>query len=157
MDEMYFSNAIGYENKFKEDYDYLTKNTGDGFFVNKKDILVIAALIGFNNYSFDKIEKYKLEKKDFKNLNVKFDEYHSIIFSIAICHKKSSEVVVNKNEVSDIFNKCAGIGMEKFKEIILNDDGSIMMNFEDFIGNPEEYINLFDDEKEKNVVLNIIT
>lgn len=157
MEDMYFSGILGYENKYKIYYDDLIKQTGDGFFINKRDVLIFAALIGFNNYKVEEIENYSVEKNQFKNLSVSFSEYHSVIYSIALCYKQSSEIVINKSKVAEIFNKCAGKGFEKLKEIFLEDGDTILRNFEDFILDPEESIQLYDSEKISNKVLDIIT
>lgn len=132
-------NNLGYEDKYKKIYDeYIIKNN-ENFFVDKKDLLIISAILGVNNFSKKEIDKYKLE--NLRPLAVEFKDYYPIIYSIAICINRDIEVIFDKSKVSEIFNKCAGLGILKLKEILEKEGDILLRNYEDFLKHPEEYLN----------------
>lgn len=154
-------NGFGYEKKYEEIYNEFFKETGDGFFETKKDILVLAAIIGFHLYSkqLNKIENYKLDKNGFKTLSpVDFTEYYHLIYSVALSLNNDIKDVLNNNRVVDIFNKCAGLGIIRLKEILTKDNDGYIRNFEDFLQQPEEFLEImYDREKEINEIIGIIS
>ncbi|MGL6101514.1 MAG: hypothetical protein ACRC0G_18090 [Fusobacteriaceae bacterium] len=157
-------NGFGYEKKFEYIYNELLSQTGNGFFEFKKDIQVLAALIGFNLYSNQpkKVENYKLEKIGFKPLSpVDFSEYYHLIYSVALSLNNDIENILDNKNIVEIFNKCAGLGIEKLKEILIKDKEGYIRNFEDFLENPEIFLeNMYDgkrEEREINEVMGIIS
>lgn len=154
-------NGFGYEKKYEEIYNEFFKETGDGFFETKKDILVLAAIIGFHLYSKqpNKIENYKLDKNGFKTLSpVDFTEYYHLIYSVALSLNNDIKDVLNNNRVVDIFNKCAGLGIIRLKEILIKDNDGYIRNFEDFLEQPEDFLEtMYDREKEINEIIEIIS
>lgn len=154
-------NGFGYEKKYEEIYNEFFKETGDGFFETKKDILVLAAIIGFHLYSkeLNKIENYKLDKNGFKTLSpVDFTEYYHLIYSVALSLNNDIKDVLYNNKIVDIFNKCASLGIIKLKEILTKDNDGYIRNFEDFLEQPEESLEtMYDREKERNEIMGIIS
>lgn len=132
----YYFNNIGYYEKYEADINRLLN---EKFFKNKKDILVLSAVIAFHEVTKETIENYKLEKLKVLS-NVKFDEYAAIIYAIAITHSEDSGIVIEEKKVIEIFNKYANIGFEKFREILLNSDGIALHNFEALLANPSSFI-----------------
>ncbi|MCQ8211204.1 hypothetical protein NON08_01300 [Cetobacterium somerae] len=156
-------NGFGYEKEFDNIYNELLNQRGDGFFDTKKDIYVLAALIGFNLYSNQplKIEKHSLVKKEFRPLSpVDFSEYYHLIYSVALSLNNSIEDILDNKRIVDIFNNCASLGIEKLKEILTKDGEGYIRNFEDFLESPENFLeNMFDEEREEreiNEVMKII-
>lgn len=154
-------NGFGYEKKYEDIYNEFFKETGDGFFETKKDILVLAAIIGFHLYSkqSNKIENYKLEKNNFKLLSpVDFTEYYHLIYSVALSLNNDIKDVLNNSRIVEIFNKCAGLGIIKLKEILTKDSDGYIRNFEDFLEQPEEFLEvMYDRDKEINEIMGIIS
>lgn len=154
-------NGFGYEKKYEEIYNEFFKDTGDGFFEMKKDIMVLAAIIGFNLYAKNpnRIEKYKIDKNDFKPLSpVDFTEYYHLIYAVAISLNNNIEDGLNNSKVVEIFNKCAGLGIMKLKEILTKDNESYIRNFEDFLENPEDFLEeMYDRDREINEIMDIIS
>lgn len=155
--------GFGHEKKYDEIYNELTKQVGFGFFETKKDLLVLAGMIGFNLYSNmpQTIEKCVLEKKDFRALApVDFSEYYHLIYAVALSLNNSIEDILDNKRVVDIFNKCASLGINKLYEILKKDGEGYIRNFEDFLESPEEFLeNMYDgkrEEREVNEALKII-
>ncbi|MGL5051480.1 MAG: hypothetical protein ACRC5W_04155 [Cetobacterium sp.] len=148
--------GFGHEEKYDGDYNELLEERGDGFFETKKDIHVLAALIGFNLYCNypKKIKEHKLQKKDFKVLSpVNFSEYYHLIYSVVLSLNNNIEDILDNKKIVDIFNNCASLGIEKLKEILTKDKEGYIRNFEDFLEHPEDFLeNIFDGEREKREV-----
>ncbi len=156
-------NGFGHEKKYDEIYNELLSQRGEGFFETKKDILVLAALIGFNLYSNkpEIIEKKVLEKKDFKNLMpVDFSEYYHLIYSVMLSLNNRIEDILDDKRIVDIFNNCASLGIEKLKEILTMDKEGYIRNFEDFLENPENFLeDMYNPDREireRNEILDIL-
>lgn len=152
---VYELDKLGYEEKYEEDFKKLCKETGKGFFETKKDIQVLAAVIGFNLYSDtpDKIKNYKLEKIKYLT-PVNYTEYYHLIYSIAISLEEDTKIILNLSDVVDIFNKCSALGMPKLKEILFSEGDTILGNFQEFIENPEKFLEkIYDKEKQISEVI----
>lgn len=130
-------NNIGYYEEYENDIDGLMINN---FFKDKKDILVLSAVLSFKEISRNTIDNTKLKVTKKLN-NVKFDEYAAIIYGIAIAHTQDASVVSDDKKVVEIFNKYANLGFEKLYNIITNTDGGALSNFEALIANPDNFIN----------------
>ncbi|MGL6169195.1 MAG: hypothetical protein ACRC0Y_13005 [Fusobacteriaceae bacterium] len=147
--------GFGYEKKFDDIYNELLISIA-GFFETKKDIHVLAALIGFNLYCNypKKIQEYKLEKNGFKALSpVNFSEYYHLIYSVVLSLNNNIEDILDNKKIVDIFNNCASLGIEKLKEILTKDKEGYIRNFEDFLEHPENFLeNMFDGKKEEREV-----
>lgn len=152
--------GFGYEAKYNNIYDELFSRTGDGFFETKKDILILAAVIGFNLYcdSPSTIERHKPTKADFKKLTpVDFSPYYHIIFGIIISLDDDIKNIFDDNRTVDIINKCASLGIEKLNEILTQDKESYIRNFEDFLENPQVFLmNMFDRERKDEEIKEIL-
>lgn len=152
--------GFGYEKKYEDIYNNLIAQTGDGFFDQKKDILILAAVIGFNLYSKNpsNIEQHKLDKKDFKILSpVDFSEYYHIIYGIIISLNDDIKDIFDNNKIVDTINKCGSLGIVKLNDILTQDRESYIRNFEDFLERPEEFlINMFDREKQDREIENVL-
>lgn len=149
---VYELDKFGYEDKYEKDYEQLCKETGKGFFETKKDIQVLAAVIGFNLYSDNpnKIKNYKLEKIKYLT-PVNYTEYYHLIYSIAISLEEDTKVILESSNVVEIFNKCSALGMPKLKEILFSEGDTILGNFQEFIENPEKFLEkIYDKEKQIN-------
>lgn len=155
--------GFGHEKEFDNIYNELLNQRGEGFFETKKDIYVLAALIGFNLYSNQPqaIEKHSLVKKEFRALvPVDFSEYYHLIYSVVLSLNNNIEDILDNKRIVDIFNNCASLGIEKLKEILSKDGDGYIRNFEDFLENPEEFLeDMYDDKREEreiNEVMDII-
>ncbi|MGL5904136.1 MAG: hypothetical protein ACRCZO_15755 [Cetobacterium sp.] len=148
--------GFGHEKNYDGIYNELLSQRGDGFFVLKKDIHVLAALIGFNLYSNQpkKIGNHKLDKVGFKSLSpVDYSEYYHLIYSVALSLNNNIEDILDNKKIVDIFNNCASLGIEKLRDILTKDKEGYIRNFEDFLENPEEFLeDMFDGEREEREV-----
>lgn len=156
--------GFGHEKKYDDIYRELTKQTGFGFFETKKDLFILAGMIGFNLYSEipQTIEKHILEKKEFRPLSpVDFSEYYHLIYAVALSLNNSIEDILDNKRVVDIFNKCASLGISKLYEILKKDGEGYIRNFEDFLENPNNFLeSIYDgkrEEREINEVMGIIS
>lgn len=147
---IYELDKFGYEEKYEDIYNMLWKETGKGFFETKKDIQVISAVIGFNLYSEtpEKIKNYKLEKIKYLS-PVNYSEYYYLAYSIAISLEDDIKEIFNLSDVVNIFNKCSALGMPKLKEILFSEGDTILGNFEEFIDNPEKFLEQIYDKDKK--------
>lgn len=138
---IYELDRFGHEEKYDDDYKVLCKETGRGFFETKKDIQVLAAMIGFNLYHKypDKIKDYKLEKMRYLT-PVNYTEYYHLAYSISICLEGDAKIILDTSKVVDIFNKCSALGMPKLKEIVFAEGGTILENYQDFIEDPHAFL-----------------
>ncbi|MGL5936098.1 MAG: hypothetical protein ACRCZI_10825 [Cetobacterium sp.] len=148
--------GFGHEKKYDEIYNELLSERGDGFFDTKKDINVLAALIGFNLYSNKpkEIRNHKLEKDGFRNLvPVDFTEYYHLIYSVVLSLNNNIEDILENKTIVSIFNNCASLGIKKLRDILTKDKDGYIRNFEDFLENPEEFLeNMFDGQREEKEV-----
>ncbi|MDX8335218.1 hypothetical protein [Candidatus Cetobacterium colombiensis] len=148
--------GFGYEKKYDEIYNELTKQMGYGFFETKKDVLVLAGMIGFNLFSSKskKIENHKLERTEFRQLSpVDFSEYYHLIYSVALSLNNNIEDILDNKRVVDIFNNCASLGIDKLFEILKKDGDGYVRNFEDFLESPEEFLeDMFDEKREEREI-----
>jgi len=129
-------NNIGYYQQYEGDLDRLMDNK---FFQDKKDVLVLSAVLSFKEITRDTVDNTKLKVTKKLN-NVKFDEYAAIIYGIAIAHSKDAAVVTDEKKVVEIFNKYANLGFEKLYKIITDTNGSAISNLEALIANPDNFI-----------------
>ncbi|MGL4904589.1 MAG: hypothetical protein ACRC34_03725 [Cetobacterium sp.] len=146
--------GFGYEEKHKEIYDDLLRKTGKGFFEFKKDIHVLAAIIGFNLYSkkLEIIKNYEL--KALNVLDADYTEYYHLIYSVALSFDDNIAKTLSSKNIVKIFNQCAALGIDKLKDILNKDNEGYTQNFEDFLENPEDFLeNMFDKEKEINELI----
>lgn len=138
--------GFGYEKNYEEHYNNLVKATGFSFFETKKDVQVVAALIGFNLNcnNLDKIKNYTLKSKLSKLSPVDYSEYYHLIYSVSLCI--DSENIDNDTIVQN-FNKCASLGIEKLIEILDRDGEGHIRNFEDFLMSPQDFLeDMFSDK-----------
>ncbi|MGL5204410.1 MAG: hypothetical protein ACRDA0_12605 [Cetobacterium sp.] len=153
---IYELDKFGHEEKYDDDYKQLCKETGVGFFETKKDIQVLAAMIGFNLYHKypDKIINYKLDKMRYLT-PVNYTEYYHLAYSVSICLEEDTKIILETSKVVDIFNKCSALGMPKLKEILFADGGTILENYQDFIQDPLAFLEeVFDPESEVREIQN---
>lgn len=132
----YYFNNIGYLEDYETD---INRIFNEKFIKNKKDILILSAVIAFKEVHKKTIENYKLKKIKPLN-NVKFDEYAAIIYAIAIAHSGKAEIIIEEKEVVEIFNKYSNIGFLKLRDILLNKNGIALHNFETLLANPDDFI-----------------
>ncbi|MGL5569431.1 MAG: hypothetical protein ACRDB9_09340 [Cetobacterium sp.] len=143
--------GFGYSDEDKEIYDEIYSQ---GFFEFKKDIHILAAVIGFNLYSsnLEEIKNYKL--KPINILQVDYSEYYHLIYSIAISLEDKIEETISLQDIVEKINKCAALGIKKLEEILTEDNENYIRNFEDFLEYPERSLKkMFDREKEINEVI----
>lgn len=139
----YYFNNIGYLEGYESD---INRIFNEKFIKNKKDILILSAVIAFKEVQKETIENYKLKKIKPLN-NVKFDEYAAIIYAIAIAHSGKAEIILEEKEVIEIFNKYSNIGFIKLRDILLNKNGITLHNFEALLANPDDFITNIKEEK----------
>lgn len=153
---IYELDKFGHEEKYDDDYKQLCKETGVGFFETKKDIQVLAAMIGFNLYHKypDKIKNCKLDKMRYLT-PVNYTEYYHLAYSVSICLEEDTKIILETSKVVDIFNKCSALGMPKLKEILFADGGTILENYQDFVQDPSAFLeDIFDPESEVREIQN---
>lgn len=148
--------GFGHEKDYDGIYNELLSQRGEGFFILKKDIHVLAALIGFNLYSNQpkKIENHRLDKVGFRPLSpVDYSEYYHLIYSVALSLNNNIEDILDNKKIVDIFNNCASLGIEKLRDILTKDKDGYIRNFEDFLESPEDFLEgMFDGEREEREV-----
>ncbi|MBM6876137.1 hypothetical protein, partial [Fusobacterium mortiferum] len=80
------------------------------------------------------------------------------IYSVALSLNNDIKDVLNNSRIVEIFNKCAGLGIIKLKEILTKDSDGYIRNFEDFLEQPEEFLEvMYDRDKEINEIMGIIS
>lgn len=99
-----------YSREYEEFYGELTREGGDGgFFKHKKDIFIVAMLIGFKN-------KYKVELN--RKIAVQFtadwseENYDTIIYSVALAATGSTDILKDEEEMIKIAEDYAAGGIE---------------------------------------------
>ena len=106
-------------------YDSLTKDESSFMFgVNKVDVFILAAAIGFHEKQFKELPKAKKDRQDLfvTTLTLKGDNRIWILKSIAIASSTSIEVLKNMGDVISVCEKYANYGIDYLDSLHKNSD-----------------------------------
>ncbi len=132
---------LRYSRSYSDLYDRLwmggtieQKNRSDSFFKDKKDIFVICLILGFKNKVLVPLPSDSIP------IDANYDEYKDILYSIAICHHKTTEILkknhsINGYTLEKTLEELANGGAQILQEKLLKKGKGITENFEDLLEN----------------------